>query len=262
MDAIKHLVVRTPLEGPAHWLARMLKVRLRCRHPELRELHAEDRHIRRFIDRALSADSNCVDVGSHIGSMLSRFLRFAPRGVHHAFEPSPEKALRLRRKFPEVAVHAIALSDRGGEAEFFMFERRSGLNSLRRPAAAHGGAVTQCTVPLARLDDVVPPSGYRADFIKLDVEGGELLVLRGARLTLALHRPIVLFECTCEGLAAFGLEAREVFDFLHESHGYDIYLPADAAGGGPPLAFEEFARAQVYPFRAYNFIAMVRQRRR
>ena len=54
-----------------------------------------------------------MDIGCHIGSMLSTILRLAPRGQHWAFEPTPSKAAWLRAKFPEVEVREMALTEDG-----------------------------------------------------------------------------------------------------------------------------------------------------
>jgi FkbM family methyltransferase len=209
----------------------------------------------RAVQRSLSYSSNCVDIGAHLGSMLSCFLRAAPRGHHIAFEPTPHKARWLRHKFPEVDVRELALSNKTGDAAFFIYSgfsanphSRSGNNSLRGTPDAR-----KVIVNCARLDDVLPAE-YQVHFIKLDIEGGELDVLRGAALTLERHRPTLMFHSSQSGLAPFGITTLDIFEFLTK-RGYGIFLINDYLDNGKALTFEHFDEAHRYPFKAFRFIA-------
>src|SRR5581483_4566427 len=73
---------------------------------------------RAVMRRVVRPDSSGVDVGAHRGSLLRELVRLAPAGRHHAFEPLPFLADALRRRFPSVRVHEIALSDASGRAAF------------------------------------------------------------------------------------------------------------------------------------------------
>ena len=253
LDSLKQSLVRTPLERPLLALRGAWKRLDRRSIRELPELAAEGGHIDRWLRAILRPDSHCIDVGCHIGGTLSLLLRLAPRGRHVAFEPVPEKARRLRRKFPEVEVHQLALSDRTGTVEFFVNQSRPGFSGLK----PHGGRrdeIRPIAVGLRRLDDVVEP-GRPCRFLKIDVEGAERDVLRGAAGLLRADRPFVLFECTASGLRSHGVDASDVFGFLTEDVGFEVLLPGDALDDGPTLTFDSFRRALDYPFRAFNFIA-------
>ena len=147
-------------------------------------------HLRVMLGFWLSADSNCVDIGAHRGSVLQMIEERAPHGEHHAFEPIPHLAERLRESFPKATVHEVALTDTRGTVDFTVVDHEenagySGISqSLRRlPAKWSSHSIT---VNTARLDDMLP-TDYEPKFIKIDVEGAELGVLRGARDVL---RPI------------------------------------------------------------------------
>jgi len=224
LSELKYEFIRTPLERPLLALRRALGWRERRRHPELADIHMEEARIERVLARVLRPDSWCVDIGCHYGSMLSRFCRLAPAGRHVAFEVIPAKVRFLRRKFPEVDVRQVALLDHPGHSRFFVYSRASGFSSLARstPQQAEGIEVEEIEVETARLDDALAPA-HRVDFLKVDVEGAELFVLRGAKAALARHRPVVLFECGPGGPRSFGYEPGELYDFLTRDAGFSVF---------------------------------------
>jgi FkbM family methyltransferase len=250
---LKHLLVRTPLEAPAKMLRSIAQIPGQLRHRELRELHLEARRIDRAIARILQPDSNCVDVGCHIGSTLSLMMKLAPLGRHWAFEPIPEKAEWLRRKFPDVAVRQIALSNESGSTVFHENVTRSGFSGFSRQARP-GDRVAEHVVSREKLDEVIP-SSHRVDFVKLDAEGCELLVLEGGAETLRRHRPTLLFECAPKGPQRFGREPRDLYEYVTDALRYAVYTPGAFLGGGGPLTGEQFLSALEYPYTAFNFIA-------
>jgi FkbM family methyltransferase len=256
---LKHLLIRTPMEGLAHWFQTKVELPQRMRHPELLGIHQESHFIHQACRLLLSPDSNTVDVGAHLGSQLGVFVRLAPQGRHVAFEPVPYKAKWLRRKFPEVDVRTVALQQSLGESGFFMNITRPGYSGLRLHAGqGKGDVLEQITVACTPLDDALDIDSP-VDLIKIDVEGAELSVLKGARGVLARWHPSLVFESTQSGLTAWGLHPDDLFTFLSEL-GYRVYLPRAFVCSGSALDQEEFAAAHVYPFRAFNFIAVAQQR--
>src|SRR5262245_560577 len=133
LSELKYELIRTPLEEPALWLRHALGYLHRRRHPELREIYLEETRIRAVLQSLLAPTTNCVDIGCHYGSMLSLLCRYAPEGRHLAFEVMPTKVRFLRRKFPEVDVREVALSDRSGRAVFHVNRRATGFSTLGRP---------------------------------------------------------------------------------------------------------------------------------
>jgi FkbM family methyltransferase len=232
---------------------RLLKL---LRHPELYDVTIEDARIERLIGMVVHDSWNCIDVGSHLGAILSLFVRYAPRGRHLAFEPNPQQAEWLRRKFPEADVRQMALSDLAGEGEFFILEDRSGYSGLRQ-LGGPGERTRQVKVKVRRLDDLIGPD-YRVDFLKVVVEGAELSALRGAETILRRDRPFLLFECIPDLLAQFGATPVELFEFLTDRHSYDIFLIKRYLDHGGKLDVEGFEDALRYPFKAFKFAAAPR----
>jgi FkbM family methyltransferase len=146
--------------------------------------------------RVLGAESNAIDVGAHRGTMLRHMIVLAPRGRHFAFEPLPTFAAGLRRRFPGVDVREVALSDTPGEAVFHHVVTNpsySGLSRRRYPNEGEEASVREISVRTARLDDEIPKD-LPVHLLKIDVEGAEATVVRGARSILRRCRPVVVFE--------------------------------------------------------------------
>jgi FkbM family methyltransferase len=177
------LAARADLEEEARVARRLTLPRAERRN------RREDDRLALFLALWLPVDANCIDVGAHRGSILERLVSLAPSGAHIAYEPLPELADYLGTRFPAVDVRQRALSDESGRKTFLRAAKasRSGLDDL-------GEAYTETIeVDVDKLDDVVDSARPPA-FIKVDVEGAELRVFRGAAETLIRHRPIVAFE--------------------------------------------------------------------
>jgi FkbM family methyltransferase len=228
----------------------------RIRHPELREIYLEQERTEQALRQVIKPDSNCIDIGSHIGSSLSLLLRYAPQGKHIAFEPVPEKALWLRRKFPEVDVKNMALGDKRERLTFYQNVSRPGYSGLASDLAS-ADKIVRLTVECETLDNIVAAEG-RYDYIKIDVEGAELLVLKGARQTITRNRPVILFESGHDGAAKLGLKREDLFAFFVDELRYDVFLVKGFLENMPPLTLAGFKEAAVYPFQAFNFLAIAR----
>ncbi|HZN15291.1 MAG TPA: FkbM family methyltransferase [Acidimicrobiales bacterium] len=196
--------------------------------------------------RVITPTSDCVDVGCHTGLILREIVQLAPQGTHWAFEPLPDCAAGLRAEFPSVAIHEMALGDTDGTAEFrYVPAAPENSSFMRRP---YDPPVVDDYVPLTvkvgRLDDVLGPDA-RIDFLKVDVEGGELAVFRGAHDTLRRSHPVVAFE--------MGWDPENVHEVLAAA-GLRISLLDAWLDGRPPLSRDEFLDESLSG-RNYFFLA-------
>jgi FkbM family methyltransferase len=202
----------------------------------------EEDQMRLVLATVLTTNSNAIDVGAHGGTVLQDLVRFAPQGRHVAYEPLPVHAGRLARLFPTVDVRQVALSDKEGEASFVHVTTLSPWSGLRRrpyPSAVGEGDLEQITVRVERLDDSLP-AGYVPSLIKVDVEGAEEWVLRGALNTLRAHRPVVVFEHSVSGCWSYGTTSASLYRLLSDEAGFRIF---DLAGDGP-YTLSEFEESQ------------------
>jgi hypothetical protein len=91
----------------------------------------------------------------------------------------------------------------------------------------------------------------------MDIEGGELAALRGATKVIGKWRPSIIFECGPEHtLNAQKSSRKELYDFITISLGYEIFSFGDFVFDKGPTTFHEFRKSGIYPFRAFNFVAL------
>ena len=154
------------------------------------------------IPHLVAAGGCAIDLGANFGAYTHFLARtVGPAGQVHAVEPIPEtfKLLRSnirRQKLSTVSVYNVAASDRSGETSMLVPHYDRGGENLYEAkivSADYDLGVRHVSVPTERLDDLFGRLG-RIDFIKCDVEGHELNVLRGAPEILRVHRPAWLIE--------------------------------------------------------------------
>jgi FkbM family methyltransferase len=211
------------------------------------------------MERILDPHSNCIDVGCHRGTILDLMLRFAPEGEHYGFEPLPHLYSAAVQKYANsgnVYIYDAALSDVPGSASFHHVVSNPAYSGLlKRRYDRPNEDVREIEVRVLRLDDVLP-SGFDVRLMKIDVEGGELQVLRGSVETLRRCRPFVIFEHGLGGADYYGTRPEMVFDLLRDC-GLQVALMSDwlSTSGRKALSradfIDEFDHARNYYFLAY-----------
>ena len=154
-----------------------------------------------------------LDVGANLGAFcLNLATRRADVRVQ-AFEPVAATCGYLRMNVARnglggrVTVTRAAVADRAGEMQ--ITSTRHTDNHLVPAGAAAGGERVE-RVPVVALDEAVGAGAGPVGLIKVDVEGAELLVMRGAERILSEHRPALLLEVVEEHLARFGHSVAEL----------------------------------------------------
>jgi FkbM family methyltransferase len=145
-----------------------------------------------LICRALHPGACAVDAGANEGVYTHAFARTGARV--EAFEPHPSCLEVLRsyaRAHAGVNVHGEALGAAEERATLHVPLRGGRLVSSRASLNGSAPGAAQFPVRVRTLDSFAFP---RVDVIKIDVEGRELDVVRGARETIRAHRPVLLVE--------------------------------------------------------------------
>ncbi|MEO7756832.1 MAG: FkbM family methyltransferase, partial [Dokdonella sp.] len=174
----------------------------------------------------IRAGDTVVDVGAHTGRHLAKFLTCIGAGGRLiAFEPLPYAHAILSKAFSaaNVTLHKIALTDTVGNLEFVYAEGSPEESGLREriyndPSLVKPRRIQVVADTLDRHADAL--NGL--SFIKIDVEGAEMNVLRGARHVLDRYRPIVSVEYGRPAYSVYGNEMFTLFDFA-EASGFAMY---------------------------------------
>lgn len=183
---------------------------------------------------ALSEGSVFFDVGAHIGYFsMKAAIRVGKTGRVLAFEPNPEILNLLRdnvaaNHFQNVIVEPIACTDRDQMLTLYAAPIvNTGASSLAKQNAeiSPDQAARPFSVRGRPIDDVVRELGLtRVDAIKIDVEGAEVIVLRGAMDTLQRFHPKLVAEVVPRQLAGFQTTVDDLRALLR-SAGYNLSRP-------------------------------------
>ena len=146
----------------------------------------------------VSPDDRCVDVGANVGVHTVRLAKLVgSRGEVIALEPDEELVHRARRNIMlnqlsnAHVINAAASDEAGGNVQLYRPDARD-TNRAKASLLRHSyltGSVT--TVPVVTIDEVCPGP---VALIKIDVEGHEAAVVRGAAAKINRYSPVIIFE--------------------------------------------------------------------
>jgi FkbM family methyltransferase len=185
-----------------------------------------------------------VDVGANTGYYSLLFSNLVgARGRVDVFEPAPptfaqlEAQIRRSSRFGNLVLNHCALADEERTADLYLPGNDHGQAALTRHSFGSWTAdvpVQTYSCRVTTLDDYIESQKIGSlDFVKCDVEGAELLVLRGARETIRRFMPLIFLEVSAHWTADFAYEPAEVVRFL-EALGYSrFFLVADGVNPLP-----------------------------
>jgi len=193
--------------------------------------------------RYLQPRCSVIDVGAHHGMHSRRFLHYLRPRHLVLVEPVPEWADGLRRQFrrrPEVEVRQVALGTKSKRTTFVVNDLSPGESGLLEWGHPQGASPTRSIdVTMETLDEWNLP--FAVDFMKVNVQGAEVDVLRGGRAFLCKNRPIVSLEYGELGYPAYGYDAMTLYE-VAVANGYALVdLFGNTIGQGDwPLVVNEY----------------------
>jgi FkbM family methyltransferase len=187
-DAFRKLVYRLPRSKAFYLMARVYADRYLNDSDHNAITNGEYRLLRAVIpaDRPVTL----IDVGANRGDWTAAALAHNPQARIHVFEPDPRPfaAMQARSFPPSIRLNAFAVGDER-ESRTFHRAANSQLNSLYAEEAAARPMETTMTVEIETLDHYCADHGIdQIDYLKVDVEGHDLPVLRGAADMLSQGR--------------------------------------------------------------------------
>lgn len=216
--------------------------------------HQYDIQAKKVIKKVLKANSICVDIGCHEGEFLDLFLKYAPDGKHMGFEPLPDYYQALVKNYGEKCqIYPQALSDKKGESTFNYVISNPAYSGLqKRNYDKPNEEDTSITVKTDLLDQLIDPK-TTIDFIKIDVEGGEYQVLKGATKTIKRCQPTIIFEHGLGAADVYGTTPEMVYELLEEECGLQVATMKAYLKGQQGFSKAEFCR-HFYDNLDYYFI--------
>ena len=153
----------------------------------------------RFLPASTSLDLVCLDIGANVGEYTKAILEFFPKAKIHLFEPHPYLIESLTKSFstnPNLAIHELALGAHASKQSLYFNELGSVLSSLfQRKNLPDGLELDKSVfVDVSTIDIECKRLKLEPGFIKIDTEGNELEVLKGAIETILKFEPVVQFE--------------------------------------------------------------------
>jgi FkbM family methyltransferase len=179
-------------------------------------------HVKWLLQSLLQPGKTFFDIGAHVGYYTLLAARaVGPSGVVHSFEANPRTFELLsknvrRNKLGPTLLNRVALADLNGEVKFCVDEIRPASSSLSGKGAEKK---TELSVPSVTLDSYVANNRVATlDLIKIDVEGGEGRVFRGAQETVSRFLPDIIGEFSKEMLTRENGQEQEVIDLFKRLH--------------------------------------------
>jgi FkbM family methyltransferase len=176
-----------------------------------------------FLADALPDNGVFFDIGANIGVYSTALWLAKQENLRiQAFEPIPSTVNVLTEMFQlnqvNAAVNAIALSNSEGTLTLSAYEE--GANNFW--VMDIDADLPTLTVPTMTLDDwMLAHPDCIPNAIKIDVEGHELSVLKGAQATLSAYKPALMLECHCASWDDLGVSRQEITELLAEI-GYQV----------------------------------------
>jgi FkbM family methyltransferase len=189
-----------------------------------------EQHLIQKFYELLPHDEPCVvfDLGAQTGA-FSLMAGYFPLSQWYAFEPIAEAAAQLTRncmlnEIDNVSVHQVAVADYSGVTTMSMPDRANwGLSTIGATPLRFKPMITRA-VPVITLDAFVEQHNIpRVHFMKLDTEGSEYYILRGAQRMLERDHPIIIMEYNETNMRQCGVNKEDLHALLY-SLGYTWQL--------------------------------------
>jgi len=231
-----------------------LRAILNLLHLDITKNLEYDRLTKLIIKRAVHQHSVCIDIGCHKGEILDLMLQQSPQGGHYGFEPIPSFYQNLKEKYaPLNHIFPYALGNQSGKSSFQFVKNAAAYSGLqKRKYAIENPEIEEIEVEICLLDNIIPAT-TKIDFIKIDVEGAELGVLKGGIRLITKNKPVIVFECGLGASDFYGTQPEEVFRFIQEC-GLKISLLKTWLKNKPALSLVEFCK-YYHKNSEYYFIA-------
>ena len=171
-----------------------------------------------------------IDVGANVGLISIPIAKAFPQVTVVAFEPNPPAVERMKLNMQlnlltNIELRAQGVGESEGELDLYGFDGKDiGQSSFIEPLL-YDDAFYKIKVPVVRLDEVMQDADKPVEAIKIDVQGFELAVLKGAKNVVNKYRPAILLEHEDKNFstAASAFQAKQSLKDYFADVRYDVF---------------------------------------
>jgi FkbM family methyltransferase len=181
-----------------------------------------EKPVARLLERLTERNGIILDIGANIGYFTLIAAKKAKAGKVFSFEPVKELFQSLQKNVDEnnlynVDINQVAIGEDDKDGVIFISGSENlGMSSLRPPENFAG--VSQPVKTICIDNWAIEKNIQTIDIIKLDVEGSELLALKGMDQTITTFKPVLIVEINPDTLAYFNLVPSDVSIYLNSKN--------------------------------------------
>ena len=180
-----------------------------------------------FLRSKLKKGDTVIDIGAHMGLFSVWAASYAgPSGKVYSFEPAPStfkilnRTARINHLENVIVPVNAAVGEKRGTTKFYIADA-AGDNS--NSLVNYGDNIhKEYSVSVESVDEFTKEKGVKVDFLKIDAEGAELSVLKGAKNVLTQQKPICILAMHPASILKFGDTNESIWDYI-QTFGYSIW---------------------------------------
>lgn len=199
-----------------------------------------------FLIDSASGQSCVLDIGAHIGLATLPLCRsIEPAGRVYAFEPSDpnlfflQKHIQVNQIQNVEVIEALVGAETAEAIPFLQYQTVSGMNSIAVSSRSNAKGWVTTKKPMITLDSFCRRQGLAPGLIKIDVEGAEFDVLKGALATIQTHKPTVVLSVHPRQLLDLGSSVEKLRKLIDDIQ-YTVHEPDGTSCLNQKLSFAEY----------------------
>jgi FkbM family methyltransferase len=187
-----------------------------------------------FFKKHCKPGMTTLDIGAHFG-LFAVFFQKTSNGVVYAFEPTRstlevlKETVAINKCQDKVHIIEMAVDKEVGSASFFIHQAVGGRGNTLVQNAKSGMTSSSYVVKVTSVDIFAKEKGIEVDCLKIDAEGAELGVLKGAAETITKRKPFILLSIHPDSIQSRGDSITEIWDLLQQ-FGYKVLLDGKEMG--------------------------------
>lgn len=194
--------------------------------------------ITNIVKRIVKPGDVCFDFGGNIGwytTLLQKLV--GPAGAVHSFEPVPptfqilKENVRANENAGAVRLNNLAAGAETGRINLHLFDDLPDGHASQSDFGKTDYRIYDC--PVTTVNEYLKKNQIdRAEFVKVDIEGAELMLLQGATDFFRLKRPPIFeIEMALATTRGFGYQLNEIIEFIRGLYDYEFYVINEQTGG-------------------------------